>query len=255
MRRGISIVSKAAQLAVIAIGLAVGAAAIAQVQKSTTTTPGTPVNQMSVERGEVVYVSGNELVVRMEDGSMRHISNVPDTAKVIVDGKELGIRDLKPGMKLQRTITTTKTPQTITTVEAVTGTVWNVMAPSSVTLTLENGTNQTFKIPSGQKFTVDGREVDAFGLRKGMQITATRITEVPSESVSTTSRVTGTAPPPPPPANVPILVAEAQPAPPAQTQTAAMPTKLPKTGSDLALIGLLGGLCLVAAAGLRLMRA
>jgi hypothetical protein len=105
---------------------------------------------------------------------MRHISNVPDSAKVIVDGKELGIRDLKPGMKLQRTITTTKTPQTITTVESVTGKVWNVMAPSSVTLTLENGTNQTFKIPSGQKFTVDGQEVDAFGLRKGMQITATR---------------------------------------------------------------------------------
>jgi hypothetical protein len=38
-----------------------------------------------------------------------------------VDGKQLGIHDLKPGMKLQRNITTASTPQTITTVQTVTG--------------------------------------------------------------------------------------------------------------------------------------
>jgi hypothetical protein len=77
----------------------------------------------------------------------------------------LGIHDLKPGMKLQRAITTTATPQTITTVQAVTGKVWYVNPPNSVILTMENGTNQSFKIPNGQKFNVDGRMVDAFGLR------------------------------------------------------------------------------------------
>ena len=32
---------------------------------------------------------GNDLVVKMEDGTIRHFPNVPESAKVIVDGKEL----------------------------------------------------------------------------------------------------------------------------------------------------------------------
>jgi hypothetical protein len=62
--------------------------------------------------------------------------------------------------------------------------VWHVSPPNSVILTLENGTNQSFKIPKGQKFTIDGQEVDAFGLRKGMVVTATKIVEVPEVVVS-----------------------------------------------------------------------
>jgi hypothetical protein len=76
-------------------------------------------------------------------------------------------------MKLQRTIATTTTSQTVTTVQTVTGKVWNVNPTNSVILTLEDGTNQQFKIPKGQKFNVDGQETDARGLRKGMKISAT----------------------------------------------------------------------------------
>ena len=78
---------------------------------------GTASKEVQVERGEVVLVNGNDLVVKMEDGSMRHFPNVPETTRVTVDGKQLGIHDLKPGMKLQRIITTTSTPQTIKTVQ------------------------------------------------------------------------------------------------------------------------------------------
>src|SRR5688500_7272662 len=95
----------------------------AQVKTETTSESGQGTQQVQVERGEVVYVSGNSLVVKMEDGSLRHFENVPDSARVTVDGKELGIRDLQPGMKLERTITTTTTPQTITTVQTVSGKV------------------------------------------------------------------------------------------------------------------------------------
>jgi hypothetical protein len=71
--------------------------------------------------------------------------------------------------------------------------------------------------------------------------------------------VTGTAPPPPPapPADVPVLVAtsEPKPAPVAEAPTpAAAPAKLPKTASDLPLVGLLGLLCLAASFGLKLLR-
>jgi hypothetical protein len=43
----------------------------------------------------------------------------------------------------------------------VTGKVWRVSPPNSVILTLEDGTNQSFNIPKGQKFNVDGQETDA----------------------------------------------------------------------------------------------
>ena len=69
-------------------------------------------------------VSGSDLVVKMADGTIRNFENVPESARVTVDGKQLGIHDLKPGMKLQRTITTTTTPMTITTVQTVKGKVW-----------------------------------------------------------------------------------------------------------------------------------
>jgi hypothetical protein len=62
--------------------------------------------------------------------------------------------------------------------------VWHVTPPLSVILSLENGTNQLFKIPKDQKFNVNGEMVDAFGPRKGMVVTATKITEVPMSVTS-----------------------------------------------------------------------
>ena len=93
----------------------------AQVETQTTTAAGNAAVVTKVERGEVVTVSGNDLVVKMADGTLRNFENVPESAKVTVGGKQLGIHDLKPGMKLQRTITTTSTPMTITTVQTVKG--------------------------------------------------------------------------------------------------------------------------------------
>ena len=170
----------------------------AQVETTTTTTAGNANVVTKVERGEVVTVSGNDLVVKMADGTLRNFENVPASAKVTVDGKQLGVRDLKPGMKLQRTITTTTTPMTITTVETVKGKVWAITPPLSIILTLEDGKNQQFKIPEDQKFNVDGQMVDAFAVRKGMIITATKITEQPAVEVTQEKAVTGEAAPPPP---------------------------------------------------------
>ena len=214
----------------------------AQVETKTTTATGPSSQVVKVEHGEVVAVQGNELIVKMEDGSIRHFANLSESVKITVDGKALSIHDLKPGMKLQRTITTTTTPQTVTTVQTVTGKVWHVTPPISVILTLENGTNQQFKIPADQKFNVDGKMVDAFGLRKGMQISATKIVEVPMVVATKEKTVTGTMPPPPsaPPADTPLLVAEGEPTPaPVETETPPPPAKpIPTSGSYLPLIGL-----------------
>jgi hypothetical protein len=247
-------------LAVGVFALTINANLSAQVQTQTFTTPGQPTTEVKVDRGTVLLVDGNDLVVKAEDGHLVHFANVPESARAIVDGRELGIHDLKPGMMLERTITTTTTPQTITTVKHVTGTVWSVNPPSSVILTLEDGTNQAFKIPDGQQFNIDGQITDAWGLRKGMKISATKVTEVPETVVDQQRAVTGTNPPPDPPADLPILVVVVlpvdAPAPdPVPVQTAAVaPDALPKTASQLPLIGLIGVLALLSGLSLRAVR-
>jgi LPXTG-motif cell wall-anchored protein len=128
------------------------------------------------------------------------------------------------------------------------------MPPTSVILTLEDGKNQQFKIPKNQKFNVDGQMVDAWGLKKGMKISATKVVEVPETVVAQQRKVTGSSPPPPPPppADVPVLVAEEVTVPVEVAQAA--PAELPKTGSELPLIGLLGLLSLATSLGLRTAR-
>jgi len=225
----------------------------AQVKTETTTTSGQATQEVTVERGEVAYVSGNDLMVKMDDGSLRHFPNVPESARVTVGGQQFGVHDLKPGMKLERTLTVTTTPQTVTTVKTVTGKVWHVTPPRSVILTLEDGTNQEFKIPKDQKFTVNGQQTDAFGLKKGMRVSATKIVEEPVSVAEHQRQLTGSMPPPPPPppADVPILIAAATPpAPPA----AAAPAELPKTGSLLPLIGFVGSLSFLSSIGLGMIR-
>ncbi len=194
-------------------------AAYAQVQTATSVEHGMATSQVTIERGEVVYVSGNDVMIKMEDGSLRHFPDVPESARIDVDGKRLSVHDLRPGMKVQKTTITTTTPKVVTTVLTVTGKVWYADPPNSVILTLEDGTNQKFHIPKGQMFNVNGQMVDAFALKRDMNVTATKIVEAPTIEVTQTKTVTGEAAPkiavavqPTPPAGVPILVAESTPA-------------------------------------------
>lgn len=243
-------------LAVEAVFLALTVGMSAQVQTTTSTTEGASSKDVSVERGQVVLVTGNDLVVKMEDGSIRHFPNVPESARVTVDGRQLGIHDLQPGMTLQKTVTVTKTPKVVTTTKQVTGKVWQVMPPSSVILTLEDGSNQKFNIPKDQKFNIDGQMTDAWGLKKGMKISATKIVEEPVDVYEHHQQVAGTMPPPPPPppADEPILIAAVAPTPAPVAVAAAAPAELPKTASNLPLIGLVGCLFLLLSLGLKVMR-
>jgi hypothetical protein len=256
MKSGSCWIKTGSVLAVATICIVFALSSIAQVQTQTTTTQGVATKQVTVEHAVVLLVEGNDLLLKMEDGSIRHIPNIPESRKIDVDGRQLGIHDLKPGMKLQHTLTVTTTPQVVTTVQSVTGKVWHVTPPNSVILTLEDGTNQSFKIPKDQKFNVNGEMVDAFALKKGMVVTATKIVEVPETVVAHGRTVTGTMPPADPPADVPILVATAEPTPAPAAETAeSAPAKLPKTASDLPLIGLLGLLYISASLGVKFLRA
>jgi len=222
--------------------LAIAITVQAQVQTTTSTAQsGDATTQVKIDRGEIVYVSGNSVVIKTDDGALHHFNNVPDSVTVTVDGKQLNIHQVQPGMKVERQTITTSTPKMITTVKTVTGTVWQVMPPKIVILTMENGKNQQFTIPDGQKFTIDGQVVDAFGLKKGMKVSAQKVIEQPEVVVAQEIKRSGTLPPPPPApkADVPILIVFV-PAAPAPVEKAA--AVLPKTGSYLPLAGFLGTL-------------
>jgi hypothetical protein len=251
------------------IWIAPGMLSAAQDRSTTTVTPGAPTSTTQVERGEVVYVSGNELVVKMDTGEIRSIT-VPDTARAMVDGKEVTIRDLKPGMKLQRTITTTQTPRTVTTVRTVSGSVFAINAPYTLVLSFPDGSpNKQYKIPKDQVFMVDGRPKTAFELQRGTPITATVVTTGEEISLGERRATTGTAPvaarpatPPPQPvllieapapAPVPVAAAPIPPPRPAAPAEPA-PAQLPKTASPVPLLGLLGLALCGASLGLRAIR-
>jgi hypothetical protein len=213
----------------------------AQVQTSTTVTHGPATKSITVERGEIVAISGNSVVIKMDDGTIKEFDDVPESTTFMVNGQPVNIKTAKVGMKLEKQTVTTTTPKVVTTVETVTGKVFHVTPPSSVILTLENGQNQQFKIPQGQKFMINGQETDAWGLRKGMNVTAQRVTEVPEVVVAEQIKRTGSAPPPPPApqAGEPILIVAAA---PASAPTESASATLPKTASNVPLIGLLGAL-------------
>jgi hypothetical protein len=222
--------------------------AMVQDTSHTTTSSGPATQQTQVRSGEVVYVSGNDLVVKTDDGQVKHIK-VPEGAKATVDGQQVSIGDLKPGMKLQQTITTTSTPETVKTVRTIKGQVVRVQAPVSVVLKLPDGSNKFYKIPKGQKFDINGKETDAFGLKKGMNVTATAITERPDTMIAQTRTTTGEMPAPPSPPVTPpqegaLLIEEEVPAPTQVAQAEQQPTALPQTAGDLPLIGLVGSLAL-----------
>jgi hypothetical protein len=227
----------------------------AQETSQSKTASGQPEVQVKVERGEVFFVEGNDLIVKMDNGMLQHFT-VPDDKKITVEGRELSVHDLKPGMKLERTVTTTTTPQVVTTVKTVQGKVLMVNAPKTVTLQLEDGTAKVYNVPKDQKFMIEGQEKTVFELKKGMIVSANVITETPTTVAEQTRKVTGEMPPPPPPppAEAVLLVEEA-PAPPVETAKAEpAPKKLPQTASPLPLITLLGTLMMAAGLGARIIR-
>jgi len=228
--------------------------ASAQDTSTSSTQIGQPTVTTEVKSGTIVYVSGNDVVVKLDDGTVKHVV-VPDTTTITVDGKDLTVHDLQPGMKVTRKITTTTTPVTVQTVRTVKGKVWYVNPPHSLILSFPDGTNKQYNVPDGAKFDIDGQKQSIFHVRKGMVISATSIKDEPQTDVASSRMVTGEAPPPPPetPPAVGVLLIEAPtPATPSTNEVAE--NTLPKTGSLIPLVGLLGLLSFAASIGLRCLR-
>jgi hypothetical protein len=243
-------------------------AAIAAAQTTTEKRGTTAVTTFEM-KGEVAQVEGNTLVIKMSDGQVRTF-NVPESRKFVIDGKELTVHELQPGTLLTATVTTAATPVTLTTTTVKTGTVWYVQR-NNVILKLPNGENRQFIVKDDTAFTVNGNPATVADLKKGMVVSAERVTEQPMMDIATNTTVVGQAPPPqaakPAPAPAVARTAPSEPpsagaqAPPGETapaaaQTppsepapaAAAETAAPATPSGGIPKGVVWGLVLVAAA-------
>jgi LPXTG-motif cell wall-anchored protein len=162
---------------------------------SQSTVPGAPTSRTQTLSGTVVQVDGNTVAVRMSSGDIRMFTPPPER-RFVIDGKELSASELAVGTRLKATVTETSTPVTDRTVQALEGKVWYAAGPT-VILTLPNGQNRQYTVPANSpvKFTdADGKSITVFDLRKDMMVKAVRIIESPRIELATDVAVTGTGP-------------------------------------------------------------
>ncbi len=234
-----------------AILLAFVALGTAAAQDSTVTTVahGPSSFDTQVKNAQIVYVEGNDLVLKLENGRVEHMV-VPDSDRFTIDGKEVSVQELLPGTKLTQTITTTTTPRYVNSVRTIEGKVWHANAPTSLILTLPDNQNQVFNVPNDAKFTIDGKEKTVFDLRKGMKIKATIVTDDEHTVVEQSKFAFGQAPAQTP-REVGVLLFLAPTQPQIMLASAEQPADiLPETGSSLPLMGLLGTLAIAMSLGL-----
>ena len=156
-----------------AMGLTFAGASFAQATTSAT---------VNARKFEVISVDGDQLVVRDEKGTST--ITVPDGFRFTVDGKQLAVGDLKPGMKGTAVVTTTTTVTPVVITEIKKGLVLSV-GPSSLIVKDEgDGVRKRFTQSQlndrGIKIlNKDGKVTHVSDVKQGDEITATIVTQGP----------------------------------------------------------------------------
>jgi hypothetical protein len=167
-------------------------AAAQATQTKETVAGGTAKVKTSQVKGELVAKGSNWLIAKDAAGSYR-LYSVQAGRKAIVDGVPKTLDQLELGTMLTSTATTTETPLVKRTTTITQGTVFWA-APTSIIVTLENGDNKQYAVPADFKFDVEGKQLAAMELKKGMKLTATKIVEEPVTVITHDVVVTGVAP-------------------------------------------------------------
>jgi hypothetical protein len=224
------------RIAVCLLSIAVTPFAFAQ----STSTESTAVKQQ-LKSGVVQTVAGNKVVLQEADGL--HEYNLPDGFKFQLDGRDVGVDEIKPGMKVDAVITDRITTRVVQVTRVTSGTVMQVAPGGIVIKNNESGAlkSYNFKDEAGNDiyFARDGKQVSLRDVKKGDILTGTVVTTLPPQTTTQrTARARATAPAETPPTTV----------------AAATPIHLPRTASPLPLVGLLAVLSAGIALALRTLR-
>jgi hypothetical protein len=150
---------------------------------------------------EVLAVEGNQLVVRLPEGT-RELT-VPEDFRFMVNGQPMSVRQLKPGMKGTATITTRTTVTPVTVTEVKNGTVMQSTGTSIIVRTDEGikSFTQSDVDKRGIKIMRNGQPATVTDFRQGDRLSATIITSKPPQvltekevQATTSAAATGGAP-------------------------------------------------------------
>jgi LPXTG-motif cell wall-anchored protein len=206
---------------------------------------------------KIIAVDGNQLVVSLPEGT-RELT-VPADFQFNVDGRNLTVSELKPGMQGTATITTTTTVTPVNVTEVKNGTVMQATG-SSITVRTDEGIKMFTQgdiDKRGVKIMRDGKPAGVADFRVGDRLSATIITSMPPRVVSEREvQATLARPAAPAPAPAPAATAGAAPAPAAAPTTGLVveEVELPATASPLPVVGLAGLVSLAAGLALTLRR-
>jgi hypothetical protein len=183
-------------VALLLAGISFGLSAMVLAQETTTTssTPKAVTRVVKVDTARVVYVSGDDVVLKDADGRLLLLA-LPAATPLIVDGKPAALKDLTPGTTLAHVQARTLVESEVTSVTQIDGEVTQVTPPKWVTLKLGDGTVKRYEIPKETSFQVNGKTATAFDLRKGMKLSATAVTTEGVNTQSGKAAVVGQTPP------------------------------------------------------------
>ena len=180
-------------IAMTATALSLTVFASGQATETKEKVPGTPKITTSQLKGEVTYIKGDDLIAKMIPTGEYRLFHLRPGKTATIDGKVMPLNKVKTGTVLTAHVTVTEREIVDRTVTTLKGTVWYA-TPTSVILTLENGTNRQYEVPQGLKFNVDGQMKEAMELKPGQQVTATKVVEAPYTEVTEDNVVTGVGP-------------------------------------------------------------
>ena len=165
----------------------------------------------------VVYVAGNDLVLKAADGKILNYTAVPASTTFASAGKPLTFAQLKPGTELSAPVSTGSDPQVVASITVMKAKVYGTAPPDGITLTTPQGAKD-FVVPAGATFMVGGKALPLTALASDVTIDATIITPA-ADGADTPAPV-------PPPLTGTLLITKAD--------------ELPLAGTNLPLYGLLG---------------
>jgi len=175
--------------------LSLCAAVPAQETTTASSKPTSLTRVVKVDTAQVVYVSGDDVVLKDGDGRLLLLA-VPAGTPLIVDGKPTTLKELTPGTTLAHVQARSVVESEVTTVTQIDGEVFHVTPPKYVTLKLGDGTMKRYEIPKQATFQVNGKTATAFELKKGMKISATAVMTEGVNTHSAKAAIVGQTPPP-----------------------------------------------------------
>jgi len=219
------------------IGLVAVVAMSAGVAAAQTTT-------YEIKQGTVLHVDGNHLYVKMADGTVRDAEVAPDFL-FDVDGRKLNVTQLKKGTKLTQTIATTTTPHIVKSTEIKEGTVVQRIGQTLIYRDKLGQIHKVTGVPKGFELYRDGKLVPLEALAGGDRVTAHIVTKEETIITEEEMKIAGNTPRAPKPKPAPVAKPAYKPAP---------APVLPKTGSNLPLVGLMGLIALSLGLGIAVIR-